>query len=195
MRRFYHLTAGLFTVLIVAHLDRNQGLVLISSLLLLTILIETSRLLLPDINRLFLHYLGLLLREKERRKPTGTGFYLGGVLLSLLLFEREVALFSMTILAVGDPMASTIGKRWGYHRLGEKSLEGSMAFLLASAGAGFLLHRLWPELHAGLIVTGAAAGTLAEFVSRKIDDNLLIPLAAAGTMKGCSFLLNLVHLN
>lgn len=195
MRRVYHLTAGLFVVLIVAHLDRSQGLVLISSLLLLTILIEASRLLLPDINRLFLRHLGLLLRENEKRKPTGTGFYLGGVLLSLLLFERGVALFSMAILAVGDPAASTVGKRWGSHRLGEKSLEGSMAFLLASAGAGFLFHRIWPELHAGLIITGAAAGTFTELVSRKIDDNLLIPLAAAGTMEGCSFLLNLVYLN
>lgn len=195
MRRFYHLTAGLLTVLTVAHLDRNQGLVLISSLFLLTVLIETSRLLLPNINRLFLRYFNLLLRENEKKQPTGTGFYIAGVLLSLLLFEREVALFSMTILAVGDPVASTVGKRWGSHRLGEKSLEGSMAFLLASAGAGFLFYRLWPELHAGLIITGAAAGTLAELVSRKIDDNLLIPLAAAGTMTGCSFLLNLIHLN
>lgn len=195
MRRVYHLTAGLFVVLIVAHLDRNQGLVLISSLFLLTLLIETSRLLLPDMNRLFLRYLGLLLRENEKRRPTGTGFYLGGVFLSLLLFEREVALFSMTILAVGDPVASTVGKRWGSHRLGEKSLEGSIAFLVASAGAGFLLYRLWPELHAGLIIAGAAAGTFAELLSRKIDDNLLIPLAAAGAMEGCLFLLNLVYLN
>lgn len=190
MRRLYHLIAGILLVLIVAYLDKGEALLLISSLLLIAIITEAVRLHLPGLNRLLFRHFGPLLREEEEGRPTGTGYYLGGILVSLLLFEREIALFSMTILAVGDPAASAIGKRWGTYRIGGKSLEGGIAFLLASTGAGLILHRLWPGLPAGVIITGAIAGAVAELISGNVNDNLLIPLAASGAMEVLSFYIN-----
>lgn len=194
MRRLYHLISGLFLVLIVAHLNKEKGLLFVSFLFFSTVTLEVLRLLLPNLNRIFLQYLGLLLRQEEEHQPTGTGFYLGGILISLLLFEREIALFSMTLLAVGDPAASFFGKRWGRHRLGEKSFEGSTAFFMASIGAGLILYGLWPGLPLEVIITGAAAATLAELISIKINDNLIIPLAAAGVMQAMLSLLHFITL-
>ena len=195
MRRLYHIIGGLFLVLMVSYIDKKRGLILISSLFLVAIIIDAIRLLLPDLNRIFFRWFGPLLRQEEEGRPTGTGYYLAGILISILLFKREIALFSMTILAVGDPAASTIGKRWGQFRIGGKSLEGSIAFFITSLGAGLILYGLWPALPIGILITGAITGTLAELISNKLNDNLIIPLATSGAMEVILFFLNLIYLN
>ena len=195
MRRLFHLITGLSLVLILAYSDRTKGVLFILSLFIVTITIETIRLHLPRVNRLFFHYFHSLLRGKEKKKLTGTPYFLGGVLLSILLFDVDIALFSISILTVGDPAASTIGKRWGRYRIKGKSLEGSMAFFISTMVMGLILQRLWPGLPAIVLIAGAVTGTLTELLSTKINDNLLIPLAAAGVMEGVSFFLNLLHLD
>src|SRR3972149_1213206 len=195
MRRLFHLLTGLSLVLILAYSDRTKGVFLILSLFIVTIIIETIRLHLPEVNRLFFHYFHSLLRGEEKKKLTGTAYFLGGVLLSILLFDVDIALFSLTILTVGDPAASTIGKRWGRYRIKEKSLEGSMAFFITTAVVGLILQRLWPGLPATVIIAGVVTGTLTELLSTKVNDNFLIPLTAAGAMETASFFLNFLHLD
>jgi len=195
MRRLFHLLTGLSLVLILAYSDRTKGVFLILSLFIVTIIIETIRLHLPEVNRLFFHYFHSLLRGEEKKKLTGTAYFLGGVLLSILLFDVDIALFSITILTVGDPAASTIGKRWGRYRIKGKSLEGSMAFFITTVVVGLILQRLWPGLPAAVIIAGAVTGTLTELLSTKVNDNFLIPLTAAGAMETASFFLNLLHLD
>ena len=195
MRRLFHLLTGLSLVLILAYSDRTKGVFLILSLFIVTIIIETIRLHLPVVNRLFFHYFHSLLRGEEEKKLTGTPYFLGGVLLSILLFDVDIALFSITILTVGDPAASTIGKRWGRYRIKGKSLEGSMAFFITTAVVGLILQRLWPGLPATVIIAGVVTGTLTELLSTKVNDNFLIPLTAAGAMETASFFLNFLHLD
>jgi len=195
MRRLFHLITGLSLVLILAYSDRTKGVFLILSLFIVTIIIETIRLHLPEVNRLFFHYFHSLLRGEEKKKLTGTAYFLGGVLLSILLFDVDIALFSITILTVGDPAASTIGKRWGRYRIKGKSLEGSMAFFITTAMVGLILQRLWPGLPATVIIAGVVTGTLTELLSTKVNDNFLIPLTAAGAMETASFFLNFLHLD
>src|SRR3989304_6101485 len=193
MRRLFHLITGISLVLILAYSDRTKGILLILSLFIVTIIIETIRLYLPGVNRLFFHYFHSLLRGEEKKKLTGTPYFLMGVLLSILLFDADISLFSITILTVGDPAASTIGKRWGRHRIKEKSLEGSMAFFISTIAVGLILQRLWPGLPATVLIAGAVTGTLTELLSTKVNDNLLISLTAAGAMETASFFLNLLH--
>lgn len=195
MRRLFHLITGLSLVLILAYSARTKGILLILSLFIITIIIETIRLHLPKVNHLFFHYFHSLLRGEEKKKLTGTAYFLGGILLSILLFDMDIALFSITILTVGDPAASAIGKRWGRYRIKGKSLEGSMAFFISAMIMGLILRRLWPGLPAAVLIAGAVAGALTELLSAKVNDNLLIPLIAAEAMETASFFLNLLHLD
>lgn len=194
MRRLFHLITGSALVFILANSERTKGILLILSLFITTIIIETIRLHVPKVNHLFLHYFHSLLRGEEENKLTGTAYFLGGTLLSILLFDVDIALFSITILSVGDPAASTIGKRWGRYRIKGKSLEGSMAFSISTIMVGFIFQRLWPGLPATIIVAGAVTGALTELLSTKLNDNLLIPLTAAGVMETASLFINLIHL-
>lgn len=189
MRRLYHLVSGLLLTYLISQLDRTGGLILVSVLLALAIILETARLIIPAFNRLFIRCFSMLLRQEEKRKPTSSAWYIAGVLLSLLLFKKEFALFSMVILAVGDPSASTIGKNWGRHRIKKKSIEGSVAFLIAAIISGFIFQRIAGGLSFAIIAAGALAGTITELVSTKLDDNLTIPLIASGCMQAVYYFL------
>ena len=93
---------------------------------------------------------------------------------------------ALMVLAVGDPTAALIGRRFGRIRLVHgRSLEGSLAFFGAGvlmALAGLLIY--YPMLSwwtlAALAGFGALCGAVAELFSRRIDDNLSIPVSAAG---------------
>ncbi|MBI5193972.1 MAG: hypothetical protein HZA08_11105 [Nitrospirae bacterium] len=190
MRRLYHLVSGLLLTYLISQLDRKGGLILVSVLLALAIILETARLILPAFNRLFIRCFSMLLRQEEKRKPTSSAWYIAGVLISLLLFKREFALFSMVILAVGDPSASTVGKTWGRHRIKKKSIEGSIAFLVSAIIAGFIFQKAAGELPYVIIFAGAFAGTITELASTKLDDNFTIPLIASVCMQAVYYFLN-----
>ena len=190
LRQFYHSLSGLALVFIISFLDNPADVYLTLILLFSAIIIETARLYLPEINRMFIHYFGILMRNEERHNPTGTLYYLLGALVALLLFPKEIALFSMTVLAVGDPAAYIIGSNFGKLRIGKKSIEGSLAFLTASVIAGFLLSSLWDDLSVIAIITGAATGAVVELIPLKINDNLTIPVTASADMH---FILLYVH--
>ena len=189
MRRLYHLVSGLLFVYVISQLDRRSGIILVSVMLALAIAIETARLIFPALNTLFIRCFNMLLRHEEKRKPTGSAWYIAGVLISLLLFKKEFAMFSMVILAVGDPSASTVGKSWGRHHIKRKSLEGSLAFLIAAIAAGLIFQRTLGGLSFVIIITGAIVGTMTELLSSKLDDNLTIPLISSGCMQAVVYFL------
>jgi dolichol kinase len=115
------------------------------------------------------------LKEKERKRPTGAFSYAGSCLLTMLIFREPVAVASMFVLAISDPLSSLIGSRWGRCRFFGKSLEGTSAFLFSSLVILACLRFRIPA-----VVGGACAGTFAElFSSRFMDDNLSIPLACS----------------
>jgi dolichol kinase len=104
-----------------------------------------------------------------------------------LLQDKTLATLAVIILGFADPAAALVGRRFGRIRLIHgRSLEGSLTFvvvgLLAGATALGLFH---PELAWGQILAlagaGALAGATAELFSRRIDDNLSIPVAVALT--------------
>lgn len=190
LRQLYHSLSGLSLVLTTSYLDKFTDVYLLLILFFITLVIEASRLYLPGINRLFINYFGFLMRSEEKHNPTGTLYYLSGALISILLFPKEIALFSITVLAVGDPSAYIVGSNFGRLRIGKKSLEGSLAFLTASVIAGFLLHNLWGDLSVIAIITGAVTGTVVELVPLRINDNLTIPVTASAVVYVMSLYVN-----
>jgi dolichol kinase len=182
-RRLFHIATGLTLALLVFFLGEAGGVVLIASLFLLTVLVEGLRLWIPAMNRVFVSLLGPMLKDMEVKRPTGVGYFLAGVLVCLLFFDLEVALASIVILSVGDPAAAAVGQRWGRIRMGEKSLEGAIAFFVVALLTGVFLQDFWPNVSFGLFATGAFIGALVECLPLKIDDNLILPFAAGLAME------------
>jgi dolichol kinase len=103
-----------------------------------------------------------------------------------------VAALGLTVLGLADPAAGLVGRRFGRIKLVHgRSLEGTTAFVLVGALACLgLLTLCHPTLGwsaaVGLTLAAVIPGALAELFAHKIDDNLLVPMAAgAGAIAYC----------
>ncbi|NTU68084.1 MAG: phosphatidate cytidylyltransferase [Chlorobiaceae bacterium] len=118
--------------------------------------------------------------QKDRIHLNGATWITLSAFILIALFPKMIAVTAFAMVSISDTMAALVGKRFGRHRFGEKSYEGSLAFFASAVAiAAAVPHVLLP---AGLAM--AAAGTIAEAVvirigGFKIDDNISVPLAAA----------------
>ncbi|MEI8187243.1 MAG: phosphatidate cytidylyltransferase [Chlorobiaceae bacterium] len=109
-------------------------------------------------------------------------FVIVAMICGTLYYKQFAGVLAMAMLGWGDGLAPIIGTRFGklkYRVLSDKSVEGSLAFLLGSIFAGlFFVHLIVPEsFDAGKILTIAVIATIVEGISPKELDNLTIPLA------------------
>jgi dolichol kinase len=128
----------------------------------------------PWINR-------LLFRAEEEFKESAMTPYAIAILLTLLTFPKTIALIAIYTLAIADPLSALVGITWGRrHIVKNKSVEGSLAFLAATAAITALVLRTttlvapWPL--AGVALTLGLAGAVFEMLPLRLDDNLTIPL-------------------
>ena len=125
-------------------------------------------------------------RNKDKNTLPGRGiiFAVTGSLLALQLFETNIALASITILTFGDPISHLIGRYFGKTKSvldKQKNIEGNIAAALISS----LLAMFFVPFYLAFI--GALTAMLFELFIIKIqnlrlDDNLIIPLAAGTSM-------------
>ena len=121
-------------------------------------------------------------RDDESPRLVSAPIYLAlGVILSPLLFPKSIAYASITIVAVGDPVAAYVGRRFGRIRVEEKMLEGFAAGVIVSFAAALL----WVPPY--LALAGSVAGMLLELLEI-FDDNLAIPIGAGLVMLFTSIL-------
>ena len=109
-------------------------------------------------------------------------FVIVAMICGTLYYKQPAGIMAMAMLGWGDGLAPIIGTRYGkikYYILSDKSVEGSLAFLVGSVCAGlFFVHLIVPEsFDATKIIIIALIATVVEGVSPKEVDNLTIPVA------------------
>jgi dolichol kinase len=179
-RKFWHLAGGGVVILFLEYYHPSKlpaVYVLLFAVVSLAV-IDLLRYTTSWGNRMFWEYLGFLTSEKEKRGPTTSLYYSASLLLSVLIFAPPAAVGAILSLAVGDPVAAIVGRRFGKIRLGGKSIEGAVA----NAVVTFFLIRIF--VPSSLIAAvGAVAGAAIEVVPLPlVDDNITVPLAAGGAM-------------
>ncbi len=120
-----------------------------------------------------------MLREEERHRPTGSTYFVAGALVVFLVFDTSIAANAVLIQAVADPAAAVVGSRWGRHRWKRKSLEGSLAYLVAAIAAGSVLLPTYLGLGLPLLALAALVAAAFEFLPLPVDDNLRVPVLTA----------------
>lgn len=150
-------------------------------------IMEGTRRISPRINAHLMRLYGRVAHPHEHfRVNSGTWFATALVLLSAFA-SRPGMMAGLAVLGVADPVAALVGRRWGKHTIrAGRSLEGTLAFLVSgtiAAIVGFVILGIGP---AGRVVAlaaiGALAGAIAELVTKKLDDNLTIPLAVGAAV-------------
>lgn len=145
---------------------------------------EYARLKSEGLNNFAIKVMGPVMRSHEVTKISGTPFYVGSVLLSVIIFPKLIAILSILYLAFGDPISSIFGILWGDlgPRFGNgKSLIGTAAGMGICCVITFVTMILndIPAGPASLIaLAGGLAGGGAEMIPLEIDDNFSIPIVS-----------------
>ncbi len=181
-RKLYHLLGGLGLLSLYYLLGRERALLFYAVLFVLVLGADMTRLKVPAVNRFLFTWFGSFIRKNEENKLTGTPAYILGIGLSLYLFPLSLATAAVCFLAFGDVAATTIGERFGRTKIGNKSLEGTLAFIVVAVAISFLLPLAGIPLMRTIAVAGAVIAAVVELAPLPVNDNLVIPLASGGVM-------------
>lgn len=137
------------------------------------------------VRSLAMRIVGPLLRPHERRQDrmllNGASYVLIGACITIAIFPKLIAVTALAILIVSDISAALIGRRYGRHRLFDKTLEGTLAFFVAALIVIGVIGSLYQLAAVYYIVAAiaAAVGAIVENISirLKMDDNISIPLS------------------
>jgi len=181
-RKIYHLVGGIGLLSLYFFLGRSQALRIYASLFVVVLLFDVARLKLDFLNKFVYARFGSFIRNNEQQKLTGTAPYILGIGLSLYFYSPDIASAAVCFLAFGDVAATTIGERYGKTKIGNKSLEGTAAFVAASIFAGLLiLPAAGIPLPPAVIATGAVIAAAVELLPLG-NDNFTIPIASGAAM-------------
>ncbi len=121
------------------------------------------------------------LRNKEQKKIGAYVFFVIGAFISILIFEKSIAIASICMLAIGDAVSALAGEVMSLNnpeKQGERMKPPAvmLVMFITSLIIGCLVIRSLP-----VAVFGALGATIADGVPFKvqrvvIDDNLTIPL-------------------
>ncbi len=132
----------------------------------------------------FSYFLDHFERDEMKQTFPGRGmiFFFVGVLLVMQLFDKDIALAAIIILALGDSFSHIIGERFGhikniFNGKSKKLFEGTLAGTVAGT-LGALFFVPFPEA-----LVGSFAAMIAEVIEidlngKPLDDNLIVPLVA-----------------
>lgn len=142
-------------------------------------------------NLLFTRTTGILMKERELNSITAATHMLIATVFCLGVFDKEVGALAILYTAAGDPSAATIGERFGRIKIaGKKTLEGSLAFAVAASAIALAVGLPSTDVSLVIAFAGVIAAALAELSPWRgrlpflgpVDDNLLVPVAAAAVM-------------
>lgn len=193
-RSLFHVACGAGSLAILRLLPERLWLIAASGAFLVTAWsMEAIRRRDPSANERMMRFFSAFAHPHERHRVNSSTWYITALFLLALFAPLRSAELGVLILAVADPAAGFVGRRFGRTRLrANRSLEGALAFLTvgALAGMGWLSIAdsvSWP-LKAALAGLGALAGCVAELISTRLDDNFTIPIAVSAAAAGAELL-------
>lgn len=184
-RKIVHVGTGLLTLLFPLMLSNHWWVLFLCASFALILLLSLKFHFLPSINAI-------------DRESAGSLAYPVSVYAAFLfydLYDKHLVYFYLPILilAISDPVAALVGKKWpwGEYKMGadKKTLAGSIGFLISAFAVCVtllvLLSGSEPISLGRLVIKSfglALAGSIAEGITSKGYDNIAIPLAILGTL-------------
>jgi len=173
-RRIFHATNGIVIAgaLLLADPPWATAVVLLSLLTLGAFALDVVRFTVPDVNRLFFRVLRPLASPREATGIASSTWYLVGCTLAVVAFPRDIAVAAILVLALADPAASWVGRRWGQRRVGTGTFLGTGVFVAVATAV------LFPFVGVPIALLVAVGTAGVEILPWPLDDNLVVPLVA-----------------
>lgn len=188
-RSLFHAGSGVAWAVAYAYVfDRTQMLLALCTFLVLFGIDDAMRRWFPDRRgRFAIAVFRLLSRPSESAKIASSTWYTVGMLIGVLTLPDHAFLTGLLVLALADPSAALVGRRWGGRRLyRDKSVLGTATFFaVAMVITVVVATRHAPDMGmiagVGTAIIIACAGTIAELLGDHVQDNVSILLATGIT--------------
>jgi dolichol kinase len=195
-RSLFHVASGVVSLALLRLLPGRAWLIVASGAFFVAAWsMELARRRSGVVNERLMRFFAPIAHPHERHQVNSSTWYVTALLLLSLVSPLRAAEVGVVVLAVADPMAGLMGRRFGRIRLrAGRSLEGTLAFLVSGVLAVLALltvfHGMlpWPT-RVVLAGAGAVAGALAELFSGRLDDNFTIPVASTAAVAAAQLLL------
>lgn len=184
----FHVTAAVVSLLLLEVFLSHRGTLLATGgFALFAWILETARMTSPRANDFLMNlwFFRHIRHPQEAHRVNSATWYGTALLLLAIISPTFASAAALAVLGVGDPLAGLVGRRWGRRAIGGgRTLEGSIAFVVGAGLAAFLVLSLWHPaagwpLLAAVALAASLAGAVTEAVTRRMDDNFVVPLAAA----------------
>lgn len=197
-RKLIHLSS-LWMVFIIWYMP-SQSTIVFFGLLYITMLISELLRIHNETFRNIYNKFFITIMRKHETNPNNTSFVgayyvVLAVFIAVACFSKTVAITSISVMLISDSAAALIGQKFGKTKLLNKTLEGSMAFMVTGFLTVYTIYLFYFNV-SSYLVSGLIAvilATLIELVSRKInmDDNLTIVLTMGLTIELLQLAVNL----
>jgi len=122
-----------------------------------------------------------LFRKHEEKKFSSMTLFLVAAFISILLFDKDIAIISLTFLIFGDIFSKLFGLAFGRHKIFNKTLEGTLAYCGCVLIVGFILYTTL-NIPIQILVIGGITAPLVELFSFNLNDNFTVSLISGTVM-------------
>lgn len=192
-RKGVHLLALSFIgIFLLVFINYGESLALLSLVLLLVLFFELEYFRLELKKKI--PFISKLWREKEKDRIGGHVFFLIGAIISLAVFDLDIAIAAILMTVFGDMAAALIGKKFGRTWITkDRAVEGILAELIVNFIIVYLVIGIsgygWI-----LMIVMAVTATTVETIINKLDDNLIIPLFSGFNGQITRFIIGLIKI-
>lgn len=178
-RKFIHFLTIFIPIFYCTESSSKRILILLSFILFFVFIFEFIRFRNLHLNIKILKIFNGLTRKEERIGLAGYTYLLLSSILTIILYEKVIAITSLLFVIIGDYCAALIGKSLGRNTLFKKTLEGAIACFIIC----FIISNFFFGYKIALISSFFA--TLIEVLPLPINDNLIMPLFSGLIIKIC----------
>ena len=174
-RKFFHIASSSIAILLY-FLGKEVLLPYILAAAILFPILDYSRKYIPYLKTIYITLFGIITRPYEYHGLSGASWVFMGAGVTTYLFNEKAAVIALLVMSLSDSAAAMIGIKYGNTRLFNKSLEGSLAFFITTYVIIFSFSTASILL---TLITTIIATAIELFSTRKLNDNILIPVATA----------------
>jgi dolichol kinase len=194
LRKMLHL-GSLSIPVIYYFVSRETAIRVLLPIAVFSIFIDVSRHYIPAIARIVKRLFDRIIRPHERKNGllSGATYVFISALFCVLVFPKLITITAFSILIVSDASSALVGRAYGRHRFFDKSLEGSLAFIISAWLVILLTPKAGPlPIEYAIAAIAAVIGGMAEAasVTLHLDDNFSVPVSIGFVMWGLYLLLD-----
>ncbi len=184
-RSFFHVLSGVFAFLLIQLLPFSWVELLAICASLIAWSLEITRTYSKRWNQILMKIGSKVSHAHEAHRVNSSTWYTTALVVLVLLGDPIIAQIAVLILAFCDPIAATVGRKYGRTKLiNNRSLQGTGAFFISAiliTGAILFIvpHTFSMSMNIALVLVASLSGALVELFSKNVDDNFSIPVGIA----------------